>query len=654
MSRDRQHKPEARAQTVAPAANLSPVAAANHPLLSLQRTAGNQAVLDLVQAVRSSAGGSTFRATVPDETDTPSVRTDPAERQADELGGRIANDLPRVPLAAGRLPESVGEAATRHLGVDLAGAELEEAAPGERDELAVAEGDRVRFRPGLLSAMTPGGRALLGHELTHVAQQRRTGTRARQPLTVRVPDMRLFGGTDRTLPISPELLILPFPLIGDQYPIGPAVFTYISWLKLSAWAALLLRVGAIWLRGIELRGSVGTTAVTLGASATLSLPLALTLRIPVLGSLVNEWRYEDAGPPPVHLVAAQQVGLLGSFWGTRATVYRPSVDVDFSLSPFSVPPFTPKLTRLRSYQELDLGILLEAMLFGTGSGYIEDRITGASRQTCTLTPLLGPLALGAGVRLSGFFELSRAGGGFSVSAGVGRITPLPIGDIVKEVGYGRRDPACPQVKPMLIELLRPEDPPGPGPAPPVVPPVPPPVGPVGPPPTGPSAPTGRTSGDPILMRWFHPKGIYPDPIRVGGSNYAMTTTGQPLPAPDTHYRIGVAYIPGVRGRLRKSKTTSDSERRRFRRLLEKYGYTFPKEAVDHVQDREFAGADDPHNLWPLNSRLNSQAGTKQNRHQPVEFSDHAGDPPETVRIGDRRLRRRYFKIYVIKNPGDPY
>lgn len=113
---------------------------------------------------------------------------DPAERQADEIGRRIAEDLAAaVPVGHGTLPESVQRVAEHHLGVPLEGVRLEAEAAGHEKAkseaaLAVTEGREIAFGPSQLSTSTRAGRQLLGHELVHVAQQASArSVRQRQP-----------------------------------------------------------------------------------------------------------------------------------------------------------------------------------------------------------------------------------------------------------------------------------------------------------------------------------------------------------------------------------------------------------------------------------------------------------------------------------------
>lgn len=106
---------------------------------------------------------------------------DPAERQADAIGVQIGNDLSGVStVSSGTLPDGVRAVAQRHLGVDLSGTELRANRDAARqaegmNALAVTEGSTVSFARGQLNAGSREGRALLGHELTHVAQQKAHG-----------------------------------------------------------------------------------------------------------------------------------------------------------------------------------------------------------------------------------------------------------------------------------------------------------------------------------------------------------------------------------------------------------------------------------------------------------------------------------------------
>jgi hypothetical protein len=107
--------------------------------------------------------------------------SDPAERHADAMGARIAAELRGAPaVSSGALPTQVQRIAERHLGVSLDGTQLVSDDAGHRRAAeaharAVTEGSRISFLAGQLTTATAAGRLLLGHELTHVAQQREAG-----------------------------------------------------------------------------------------------------------------------------------------------------------------------------------------------------------------------------------------------------------------------------------------------------------------------------------------------------------------------------------------------------------------------------------------------------------------------------------------------
>jgi hypothetical protein len=110
---------------------------------------------------------------------------DAAERQADRVGARIGIFLGAVPVSGGTLPLSVRDTVEPLLGVSLDDVHLDvgpEAGDraGREHALAVTRGSRVAFAEGAFSPSTSAGRGLIGHELTHVAQQRAHGAVATQ------------------------------------------------------------------------------------------------------------------------------------------------------------------------------------------------------------------------------------------------------------------------------------------------------------------------------------------------------------------------------------------------------------------------------------------------------------------------------------------
>ncbi|MCA9595084.1 MAG: DUF4157 domain-containing protein [Myxococcales bacterium] len=115
----------------------------------------------------------------------PTTPKDAAERQADDYGARMAEDLRPHSVAPGPLGHAIRTVAERHLGMDLAGTTLRaDSAAHDKTQreraVAITEGSTVSFRQGSLTLGTESGRALLGHELTHVAQQRAAGPSAQR------------------------------------------------------------------------------------------------------------------------------------------------------------------------------------------------------------------------------------------------------------------------------------------------------------------------------------------------------------------------------------------------------------------------------------------------------------------------------------------
>lgn len=119
----------------------------------------------------------------------------PAERQADVLGRRIARDLSGLSAAPGRLSSGVRRAAESHLHVDLGDVELrgEPGATAREGALAFTLGSSLSFAPGALSTRSSEGRFLLGHELTHAAQQRASGRHVVQRYSAFTVDEQTTG-----------------------------------------------------------------------------------------------------------------------------------------------------------------------------------------------------------------------------------------------------------------------------------------------------------------------------------------------------------------------------------------------------------------------------------------------------------------------------
>jgi hypothetical protein len=132
-----------------------------------------------------------------------------AETEADFLGARIAHELETADVKPGPIPSTVKTAAQRVLGTDLSEAELHEsngtnAWSFSPNGLAVTEGNRAHFRAGTLETRTQFGRALLGHELVHLAQQERHGFRRQYKYFngIKLPEVRFIPGTPSTVTID--------------------------------------------------------------------------------------------------------------------------------------------------------------------------------------------------------------------------------------------------------------------------------------------------------------------------------------------------------------------------------------------------------------------------------------------------------------------
>ncbi len=142
-----------RSCSLRPRDRTQPRAAAAHPLLNLQRTVGNQAILGVVHRHRASA-----------ESDRPDV-SPRTESQIEGLNGG------GEPLA-----ESVREYFEPRFGRDFSGVRVHAGSGAAEAALqlnakAFTVGNDVAFGAGQYAPNTADGRRLLAHELTHVIQQ---------------------------------------------------------------------------------------------------------------------------------------------------------------------------------------------------------------------------------------------------------------------------------------------------------------------------------------------------------------------------------------------------------------------------------------------------------------------------------------------------
>ncbi len=88
-------------------------------------------------------------------------------------------------ISSGQLQPSARGVAERHLGMSLEGTQLRtdqeaQANASREGALAVTQGSTISFAAGQFAPATQAGRALIGHELTHAAQQKAHSTQATQ------------------------------------------------------------------------------------------------------------------------------------------------------------------------------------------------------------------------------------------------------------------------------------------------------------------------------------------------------------------------------------------------------------------------------------------------------------------------------------------
>jgi hypothetical protein len=165
------------------------------------------------------------------EGDGAHATNDSLERQADAIGGTIGAELEHQRLSAGVLPASARATAERHLG-KLPWVTVGEVGDGglASGALASAHGTEVRFREGAIGSEQPSYRAVLGHELVHVAQQQRFGPRVQNLIVdgVKVPEVNVrLEGDERVLLIDKVPVLKSFgPLeVSTNYDASALTFS---------------------------------------------------------------------------------------------------------------------------------------------------------------------------------------------------------------------------------------------------------------------------------------------------------------------------------------------------------------------------------------------------------------------------------------------
>jgi len=118
----------------------------------------------------------------------------------------LDHDRPTLPAPTGGqpLPKAVAGKLQRAFDADLSGVRVSESpAVASLGARAVTQGSHIAFAPGELRPNTAAGQQLLGHELTHVLQQRAGGPTALNPQPLLPPEQVEKGGqTGRTGPQS--------------------------------------------------------------------------------------------------------------------------------------------------------------------------------------------------------------------------------------------------------------------------------------------------------------------------------------------------------------------------------------------------------------------------------------------------------------------
>jgi Domain of unknown function (DUF4157) len=168
----------------------------------------------------------------------------------------------------------------------------------------------------------------------------------------------------------------------------------------------------------------------------------------------------------------------------------------------------------------------------------------------------------------------------------------------------------------------------------------------------PAAPSGLLAGDTdrIEMTWYKPTAFYPDPIDLQGEDYYMEEKKE-LPPPQDFELIGVdaEFMPFSGKTLSLYKEGEGPKKAWFRRRLEAAGYDWAGMDADHVQDIMWNGPDEYENMWPLNEKINRDAGRKQNQEQVIYFRPD-DKRPCAVRMsigmarGEYPMDGRRFKI----------
>jgi hypothetical protein len=149
------------------------------------------------------SAGARRAASDPHEAEANTVALEVLEREPATTGGEATP--PDTPSAGSRLPAEARHHAEALLGHDFASVRVHAGSQGtatsaSHNAAAVTAGSDVWFAPGCYRPRHPLGRALIAHELTHVAQQRgapkTSGPEPRDPVLDHVHALQAGGAVD--------------------------------------------------------------------------------------------------------------------------------------------------------------------------------------------------------------------------------------------------------------------------------------------------------------------------------------------------------------------------------------------------------------------------------------------------------------------------
>src|SRR6476469_1292057 len=178
------HPSQTKVSPLPPETQTSPIAKTNiHPLLQLQAHMGNRAVNQLIEAQHR---GSQADFQPSDRLLTPQASVISSKHQLVQAKAKFRGlshelidesqqyEVVSPPQKTGkRLPEAVQQKMEIAFNTDFSDVRIHEGREAESIRaIAYTRGSDIHFAPGQYSPMSQTGQQLIGHELTHVVQQR--------------------------------------------------------------------------------------------------------------------------------------------------------------------------------------------------------------------------------------------------------------------------------------------------------------------------------------------------------------------------------------------------------------------------------------------------------------------------------------------------